>query len=294
MHIRELSILASNKSRRQRKLSHLMREWAFLAEEGDRVDSEISLSLGQSKTDSSHYFYCWTFDKTLRNMLWWIKLGYELGLYDEHEHHMIYWYLDDLHTQRIRNHSYILAYNTAYKPIRNNKKKRAKEKKPQLRPPDKSSHTPYHMEIQAEALICKGIFLLLSVLKRENTYPSDPVFQFGSPQTRFETRFDPFYKMRVPQPHWYKKYEEQCNLSTLTVENFLNYAGESIQNAKNFVERYSHLQENSKLKLDELKLLFKVGIANAMFITLFKKLGATKKPSIDFPYHPAFPIISLK
>jgi hypothetical protein len=124
MHIRELSTLASNKARRQRKLSHLMREWAFLAEEGDRVDSEISKSLGQAKSDSSHYFYFWILDKTLRNMLWWIKLGYELGLYDEHEHHMIFWYLDDLHNQRIRNHTYILAYNTAYKSLRNQNKKK--------------------------------------------------------------------------------------------------------------------------------------------------------------------------
>jgi hypothetical protein len=150
------------------------------------------------------------------------------------------------------------------------------------------------MEIQAEALICKGVYYLLSVLKRENIYPPEPAFQFGSAQTRFETRFDPFFKIRVPQPHWYKKYEEVGNMNSVTVDFFLNSAGEAIQNAKNFIERYSHLQENSKLKLEELKVLFKVGIANAMFITLFKKLGAKKPPAIEFTYHPAFPIISLK
>jgi len=203
--------------------------------------------------------------------------------------------LDDLHTQRLRNHSYNLAYNIAYKVPRNNKKKRkGKEKKPTLKPPDKSTHTPYHIEIQAEALMCRSIYLLLTVIKRENLGPPEPTFQFGTPQSRFETRFDPFYKMRVPQPHWYKQYEDQR--LTLGTEEFLNMANEAITNGKGFIERFTHLQEVSKLKQEEQKTLFKVGIANAFFISLYKKLPPGKKPTIEynFKYHPAFPAITLK
>eukprot|EP01125_Pyxidicula_operculata_P013783 TRINITY_DN4571_c0_g1_i4.p1 TRINITY_DN4571_c0_g1~~TRINITY_DN4571_c0_g1_i4.p1 ORF type:complete len:555 (-),score=130.70 TRINITY_DN4571_c0_g1_i4:632-2296(-) len=104
-------ILSSNKARRRRNLAESMSNFSILIEEGDLVDTLIGKSYEQTKEEMGHYFFCWMTDKALRCMIQWIKLGFELELYDTHEYPSVYWYLDCLLHQRKNNHHYVLQYN---------------------------------------------------------------------------------------------------------------------------------------------------------------------------------------
>jgi len=136
-------------------------------------------------------------------------------------------------------------------------------------------------------------------LKKENKFLQEPTFQFGSPKHRFFTRFEPFYKMRTPPVHWYKQYETQCDYSKLKTENILQNSLEAFQNCKSSVEKYSHLPELEKTKLEELKVLFKVAVSNALQISMllkdFNKQGwEQKKVNISYQIQPHYPVITLK
>uniref|UniRef100_A0A6B2KZ51 Uncharacterized protein n=1 Tax=Arcella intermedia TaxID=1963864 RepID=A0A6B2KZ51_9EUKA len=298
MFLKELLVLAANKARRRRKLTHLMREWSYLVEDGDALDSRIAVEFHVTKEQMTHFYYCWTIDKVLKMMILWLKLGFELELYDPYEDHMLFWYMDELYTQRLRNHHYILTINHGMKlnTERNTKKKKINNNKTLKNAKDKVYKTHYHLELQMEAQLTKAIYFYLSALHKEGKLPKQPQFPFGSPSNRFMVRFEPFFKLRTPPGNNYAAYQSQNDFGKLGTDTILKAATTALQSAKAAFEKYSNLQNDLKAKLEVYKLVLKVTITNSVHISMLSKdLNWSKKGTAKISYniHPHFPVITL-
>jgi len=211
--------------------------------------------------------------------------------------------MDCILFQRKNNHLTVLQYNQTHvstAEIRGGgkaKQKKAKNSK-QSQAPKSLPLTPYHYEIDAEFNLVRGIVRYFVCMKLQNKSPKEPELLFGSKETRFFTRFDAFYKATAPLLYHPKHFYEQ-DFSKIKVFDVLDAAMESFQNCKTAVEKITHdyTSHFPKVKLDELKTLAKVAIANSLNLTLAKKMQTyqdeAKKLSFSFNISIAHPVMTL-
>lgn len=306
-YVMHFSVLCSNKARRRRKLSGLLRELSVLVDDGELLDFAIARQTKKTKETMAHYFVFWMLDKTLRAMISFIRLGFELELYDQHEYNMLYWYMDSLLFQRKNNHLMVLQFNQNHLSAADKrgggkskpKKGKAKPKAPVAGSKNLPTLTQYHHEIEAEHQLVRGIIRFLVAMKIQNKLPKEPELLFGSREKRFCTRFDPFFKAPTPVLYWPKHFYEQ-DFTKFPADDVLDAALDALQNCKAAVEKLSMDKTNPvhKLKLEELKTLAKVAITNSVQLSMIKKLklhkDETKKLSLNFPVSPIYVVLSLQ
>ncbi|KAI8885702.1 Mak10-domain-containing protein [Backusella circina FSU 941] len=85
-------IQCHNRSRQRRMLCKVVGEWEVLQEEAAAID-EIFHELQPHGEEVPFYFSSWAYNIKLNMIETLLFLGFELELYGQHEHIMIYWYI---------------------------------------------------------------------------------------------------------------------------------------------------------------------------------------------------------
>eukprot|EP01121_Diplochlamys_sp_Union-15-3_P012470 TRINITY_DN3737_c0_g1_i2.p1 TRINITY_DN3737_c0_g1~~TRINITY_DN3737_c0_g1_i2.p1 ORF type:complete len:737 (-),score=145.60 TRINITY_DN3737_c0_g1_i2:74-2245(-) len=300
VHIRTLRVTAMNKARQRRKYTRLLEEWSIITSEvADNIDAQIAAGENpKSKVDTQqplpHYFGIWVLDSTLGIMIRYLQLGFDLELYNPHEYFMIFWYIDNLYSQRTQSHYYILEYNE--KSVKRGKKKQANNAKKLKKPP---KMTPYQIELQVEQTLCRAIVRFIAALLMSGKI-KEPEHKFGSTESLFYRRFQPFQRLGTPRPYVWQQYKQTLDFSKLKVDEVLDGAKDSFGLCKTHIEKLLNNKEKppSPVLAKELKNMLRVCIANTVQLTLTKSTNKHKNPAsvvtFDFSAHRFFPILTLK
>jgi hypothetical protein len=268
--------------------------------------------------DRTPYFLLWVLDKACDHMINYLKIGFELDLYGEHEYKSIFWYLYKLSKQRKDQHYLLMRYDHNQPPeIQLALKKGAKSKgkggnnkiagKGAIKQPTTTSFvaTPFHHLLTFEHLIFMSYFYYLQAL--DNAKGSAELtlkFNFGTPQTRYEDRFMHFSNISTPYPISYVQYrhEIKSEFEVKSVDELLSIANASLKDAKTYVEKnLPQIQKSSstlsKYRAEELKSVFKNLVSNGVNIYMITAKKSYNTPSNKITYNfdnfASLPIINL-
>ncbi|PIK41723.1 putative N-alpha-acetyltransferase 35, NatC auxiliary subunit [Apostichopus japonicus] len=209
-----LQTFGHNRARQRDKLSQLLEEMANLQDEAEKVDANLHglMVISEPRRPYKACFGSWVMYHTLRAMMAYILLGFELELYAVHEYHYIYWYLADFLlawyiSTLTRADNMLQEHEAAYMDIpgkgRSNKKKIKKKK---VRP------------LEVELLLSQGLqTLCLGFYKAANGFMLEgkiqrPAREFDSEHVRFEHRFAAFNCIITPPLVQYDQYYQICDL----------------------------------------------------------------------------------
>jgi hypothetical protein len=311
-----IQICTLNKTRRRQKLPFLFREMNGLFELAYRTDMALAKTLNL-QSERTPYFLLWAIDKLLETMIHYLKIGFELDLYGEHEYKSIHWYMYYLARNRVEQYNVLLRYDQMQSPdiqlaLQKGSKQKGKAGKKAgkgvIKQPAKSTvvvPTAYYQSMCFDSLLFKSAFYYLQGLDNAKGAAENTIkFNFGTPQNRYEERFLPFFGTVSPTPVHYPQYRLtiQTEYESKSVEDLLNAANATFKEAKSYIEKVlPPLQKSSsslaKYKAEELKAVFKNLVSNGVNIYMIsaKKTYNTpsKKVTYNFDNFPALPIINL-
>jgi len=274
--IQMIKCYALSHARRRRKLSQLIMEWEFIIAESDKADIAYSKKHDKSMKESPHYFFFWMIDKLLSFMIMFLKLGFDLDIYDSHEYYIIFWYIHCLQAQRRNYANYLFQYtqkqieklNTSNT---NTTKKKGKSKGKKVQKPSTlpSSH---FLQIEAELQISLGLLRFFALLSKTNKL-EQPTFPFGDPEKRFLCRFELFQRLSTPDPLEYNQFVQLSNqLHNLKIEDIIRAAAESFKASKDLIQQVIHHKNTtSHYQANEFKELEKVVQLNSNYLSNISK-----------------------
>lgn len=292
-----LQTFGHNRARQRDKLGQLMEEIANLQDEAEKVDANLHglMIINEPRRQFKACFGSWVMFHTLRAMMAYILLGFELELYAVHEYHYIYWYLADFLlawyiSTLTRADSMLQEHEAAYLDTagkgRSNKKKIKKKK---ARP------------LEVELLLSQGLqTLCLGYYKAANGFMLEgkikrPAREFDNERVRFEHRFGAFTSIITPPLVQYDQYYEICDLKLF--ENQPNRATDIYFTAHNLFMQSALLMEKVTNASSETNTLIRVAKTNSVVMKLLAgghKRDSKILPSFEFVIHNTFPIIKLK
>jgi len=312
-----LHVYTFNKARRHHKLPYLFREMSSLAEYAYNIDLNLAKSL-KLQQDRTPYFLFWVLDRAIDFMIGYLKVGFELGLYGEHEYKSILWYMYYLAKQRKEQHHVLLRYDQIQPPeiqlaLKKGPKGKGKANSNKIAgkgvvkqtPPTSIVSTPHHNAITFEYLVLRAHFYYLQALDNaKGSAELTSKFNFGTPQTRYEDRFSHFFTVMSPFPIHYLNYRNsiKTEFEILSVDDLLNAANVTLKEAKSYIEKtLPQIQKSqsslSKYRAEELKSVFKNLVSNGVNIYMIsaKKIYNTpsKKITYNFDNFGSLPIINL-
>eukprot|EP01130_Rhizamoeba_saxonica_P006344 TRINITY_DN2528_c0_g2_i5.p1 TRINITY_DN2528_c0_g2~~TRINITY_DN2528_c0_g2_i5.p1 ORF type:complete len:765 (+),score=168.01 TRINITY_DN2528_c0_g2_i5:217-2295(+) len=303
-----IKILCSNPSRRRMKLTDCLIEWKYLLIIGDLYDIEISKLANITVDDKKpHRFYMWMADWIVKISVYVLRLGFDLELYDDHEYIIVYWYIYSLLNQIRSHHNFMMEYNKKYPneiilPIQNNvqnntntsnrkrggrrnrgkrgrKKGNTQTRNVNQRPGKKrkpkkikitESFLNKNLAINTEARYYNGVLNLLIALKIIGKLPEAPDFTFGSPQTRFEARFEIIdEKLANILPRLtYDKFSELIEVSKASIADLVESSMKFFNQVKIDTKKLMQKRDVITVQVEELKQLMMASLNNYMQLQL--------------------------
>ncbi|GAX28152.1 hypothetical protein FisN_6Lh024 [Fistulifera solaris] len=270
-------------------------EWVSLQMEAQALDGYLC-SEGHLQS-STPIFTQYTLVATLRLMVQYITVGFELDLYCSHDDiGFAYWYLDFLLSgllthlsamkqnkdmanmeQRVKE-SKTLTLNGSNKGNQRNKKKNQRQKNnapevaPSYRPTPQDLETDFELSVLAlKRNLCRGSLRFLAALQQAGIL-KERKHIFTSKERVFQERFRAFAGIRQPPPLVYKQYAQGSDFSTVTTEELQQSTSEWFLSCRRAVE---HLQSTALPSVDvdyapiretELNSLLKVCIGNNVYL----------------------------
>ncbi len=270
-------------------------EWVSLQMEAQALDGHLC-SEGHVQS-SNPIFTQYTLVATLRLMVQYISVGFELDLYCSHDDiGFAYWYLDFLlsglltHLSAMKQNKDMArmeqrmketkasTLNGSNKGNQRNKKKNQRQKNnvPETMP----SYQPIPQDLEADfelsviALkrnLCRGSLRFLAALQQAGIL-KERRHVFTSKERIFQERFRAFAGIRQPPPLVYEQYAQGSDFSTVTSEELHQSTCEWFLSCRRAVE---HLHSTKLPSVDvdyapireiELKSLLKVCIGNNVYL----------------------------
>ena len=247
-----LRLRSMNPARARRRLRHYLRDWAPLQELAETLDNQLERA-GYLDPGSGP-FGAWCLHRTLKDMLQFISLGFELELYAPCEFAFVYWYRDLLCGMALRLHQDVAqkasaaakaladlqtreaeaAYQAAL-AAPSSKKKTPKPPKPivprQVVAGSAGVHTELRL-IHVSLDLSRGCYMLLAALAKLNLMPAYES-EFMPLHRRFEMRFGPFRVLARPPAFEFGFFEkENERLDAIETSDLLKSAANHFKGAR--------------------------------------------------------------
>eukprot|EP00927_Polykrikos_kofoidii_P008762 TRINITY_DN13658_c1_g1_i1.p1 TRINITY_DN13658_c1_g1~~TRINITY_DN13658_c1_g1_i1.p1 ORF type:complete len:762 (+),score=131.24 TRINITY_DN13658_c1_g1_i1:52-2286(+) len=282
-----LKLSHANRARRFRRLAHVFADFNALQHEAWQLDDELKSTFA---TNLRHPRPCWMWvmEHCLHAMITKLSLGFELDLYDEAEHHMIYWYTDYLYGLRIYNLNEL--YHAREQQVTGSGGKR--RPKPQ---PQKGGQRPrvaplIVLFLEARQHAVRGLFRLLAFCLNRG-FISSPACADDCLAQRFVLRFRSLEHFRLPHLPCFRDFHQSAVSCQAPFEGrlVLDAAQASFTEAGNLIERClgsfgkdSSAVSQDGVSVESIKSLRKVVIANQLAVTkLTQGLSANKQMKVS-------------
>jgi len=287
-----------NRARQRERLGDMLEELGNLQEEADRTDSELNVLLQGIDNKRQHLacFGSWVLYHALKVMIEYILLGFELELFNAHEFHYVYWYVDFLSGWGINCLSRAERLVVGQEQLIEKKcgKKEKRRKKELMTACQESVKDHQHLKSLFVGIkcLCIGIFKSWEGFDKDGKIKR-PQSELGNEKVRFEHRFSAFTAIDTPQPVTYFQYKEATTpMFAADVTKPKAMYEESQRYFEKAVTTFQRLEVKSK----EIDSLLKVAKTN--FVVMKLASSGHKKDSKnmiewDFTVHQSFPIIKL-
>eukprot|EP00794_Sanderia_malayensis_P004678 gene4678-5288_t len=286
-----------NRARQRERLGDILEEFGNLQDEADKADSELNDILQEIDSKRQHLacFGSWVLFHSLKAMVEYLLLGFELELFNPHEFHYIYWYLDFLSGWGINCLS--RAERLVMVQEQHVEKKCGKKEKKRKKELVQSCQevVQYHQNLKSYFVgikcICLGIIRAYEGFDKEGKI-KHPKSEFDKQQMRYEHRFSAFTFIDTPQPVMYSQYKE-ATAPMFVKENSVSML---YQEAQRYFERAMATFQKLQTKDSNLERLLKVAKMNFVVMKLASsghKKDSKKAIEWDFTNHTNFPVIRL-
>ncbi|CAG8537610.1 13125_t:CDS:10 [Ambispora gerdemannii] len=271
-------ILCHNRSRQRRNMCKVLTDWDLLQEEAEHIDAELHSLIKEepimTEDGPSHSYYLssWVYHRKLILLQEILFLGFELGLYGNHEFIMIYWYVDYLLGVHYQHLERMLLHITT-KPSATTKESRKAKKQKALRatPPATPSITLIINRknmITARQEICRGIYRTIAGLQKTG-HMTVPRLEYDNEGIRFWQRFRMYRNLGSPTLLKYREFKENTKFENLTALDLLSASKKNYETAKTAIDHLMKMNlSESRMDLceadfkNDLKAMFRVCIAN--------------------------------
>ena len=287
-----------NRARQRERLGDILEELGNLQEEADKADSELNIVLQSIDNKRQHLacFGSWVLYHALNVMIEYILLGFELDLFNPHEFHYIYWYLDFLSGWGINCLSRAERLVMGQEQLIEKKcgKKEKKRKKELLTACQESVKDHQYLKSLFVGIkcLCIGIVKSWEGFDKESKIKK-PQSELDNEQVRFEHRFSAFTSIDTPQPVTYFQYKE-ATMPMFAMDNSTPSA--MYEEAQRYFEKAVTTFQRFDDKSKEIEALLKVAKRNFVVMKLASsghKQESKNMVQWDFTIHPSFPTIKL-
>jgi hypothetical protein len=310
-----------NPARSRRRLRHYLRDWAPLQDLAEALDTQLERA-GYVEPGLGPYGP-WCLHRTLKDMLWFITMGFELELYAPCEFGFVYWYKDLLCGMALRLHQEVnqkamaaakavadfqnqeaeAAYAAALQQGGSGKKKKLKPPKPvpprQVVTGSLGIHTELRL-IHVMLDLSRGCYMLLAALSQLGLMPPYES-EFMPLQRRFDMRFAPFRVLARPPPFGYEFFaKESIRLSEIASADLLRGAASHFKAARAKLDGPLKADPKSEGALSpalraEATRLVKVAVANSVVILSLERSPPPELSVAKFSFaaHPSFVTVSI-
>jgi hypothetical protein len=288
----------SNRARQRRRLVNALESLRNLQEDAYQLDVLLSPEFGPPKsTIPASPRLCYTYALTLRVGAHILALGFELELYQLHDHLKVFHYLEALFGQyttflarqeplALKRSAAALAGAAAAageggQPQAAESIKRLENRVKELEAGAEPTENPTYLYSKGMFLLSKGMTLLLVALERMGLV-REPTFPFGSPEVRYRHSFEGiFSRVSFPVLVSYKAFSESCkSLSQpqFTPELLLKGAAHQLTLAKEALQAMAARQDISQALAEDMAKMAKAASANAVSANLIIRQTATAPP----------------
>ena len=287
-----------NRARQRERLGDILEELGNLQEEADKVDSELNMMLQGIDNKRQHLacFGSWVLYHALKVMIEYIFLGFELELFNIHEFHYVYWYLDFLSGWGInclsRAERLVVGQEQLIEKKCGKKEKRRKRELVMACQESVKSHQYLKSLFVGIKCLCIGIFKSWEGFDNDKKIKR-PQSELDNEQVRFEHRFSAFTSIDTPQPVSYFQYKDA---TTPMFAAEISTSMAMYQEAQRYFEKAVATFQRLEVKSSEIESLLKVAKTNFVVIKLASsghKQDSKNMVEWDFTVHQSFPIIKL-
>ncbi len=286
-----------NRARQRERLGEILEDFGNLQDEADKTDSELNQILQEIDNKRQHLacFGSWVLFHTLKVMVEYILLGFELELFNPHEFHYVYWYLDFLSNWGInclsRAERLVMVQEQYVEKKCGKKEKKRKKELIQMCKDTVEDHQHLKSLLVSIKFLCLGIVKAYEGFDIEGKIKR-PKSEFDKEQMRYEHRFTAFTFIDTPQPIMYNQYKD----ATLPMNKSENSASLLYQEAQKYFEKAMATLQKLESRDVDTDLLLKVAKTN--FVVMKLASSGHKKDSKnavewEFSTHKNFPVIKL-
>ena len=294
-----------NRARQREKFAALMETMGNLQEQADHADQELDKMIKAIDAKKQHLacFESWVLYHSLTMMIQHILLGFELELFNPHEFHYVYWYLDYLFgwaNNCLARAMTLLQDQKTYSEKKCSKKDKKKKKEISTACQDMmKEHKSLRILFTGMKEVCLGNIQAYEAFDKQGKIKHPEPF-FANEKIRFEHRFQSFRYIDTHQSAEYMDYKQMTGNDHIQMTNTNEYVLKTIPNLfKAAMEHYQRSMEAFQLigeVSDEGKTLLKVSKTNFVVMKLAAsghKSESQIQPNWDFSVHNYFPIIKL-
>jgi Mak10 subunit, NatC N(alpha)-terminal acetyltransferase len=329
-----LKLMALNRNRQRSYLEIMLADWSALREEAYVADMTNHQDSGSTNELRAH-FSLYVLSTTIELMDTYVDLGVDLQLFsNEHELTIAYWYRDFLLSSYLtqlnmmrqykldaQQHASPDAEHQTYASLNKSQKggkKKGKNKKSSTNGTTTGSSTTRnehpsaptmedveeeveYLLLNAKRFLCRGLVRFFAALNQAGLVKEN-AYDFTSNEKIYEKRFEPFVGIHQPPLLTYDDFLKGSDFTNLTQDHLVSASSDSFGVAKSLIEQA--LTHMSKLDADflpvqedEMRLLSKVCVGNAIYLQRLKQLTAggrtTATVTVDVTTHKHFCIVKL-
>lgn len=300
-----LKILCNNRARRRRKIAKFLDRIQSLCVQAHDTNTALhAIHAKTSKPLPQQLTTVVPFTNRLATKLVidYIKSGFDLGLYQEHEYHMSWWYLDyvlqwihrleTMALQRKQAHQ-----NSATQTVKPTSKK-GKSKKVKTKKQAPLTPSPYWQQCEVWRNLAKGLLRGLEAC-RINGHIKKWENEFTSLEIIYQHRFAPFELVEFPEYVTYQQYHSRTDVesSDVTAKDLFDRSALHFEQAARLAQECigSSTPPPQGIRQD-LEVLIKVAKTNAVSAKLAAMvMEQGKKPvQFDFNLHMSFPVMKYR
>jgi len=283
-----------NRARQREKLGALLEDLGDLQAEADKADRDLHEMLQTIDGKRQHLacFESWVLYHALTTMIQHIFLGFELDLFNTHEFHYVYWYLDYLfgwaNNCLLRAEMLLGAQEKVIEKKCGKKDKKKKREMLNTCSDQIKQHKSFRLVFNGMKEICLGNLKAYEGFNKDGKIKHPEPF-FDNEKIRFDHRFAAFRHIDTHQPASYVDYR-----------NMTDY-GDDLSTSKDL---YTQAVKHFERAMDALQYLEKIDIEGETLMKVAKnnfvvmRLAASghqqeKRPTWEFSVHQSYPTIRL-
>ena len=286
-----LRLYCQPRARQQEKAERVLDFLADLQHETQRID-QLQHDLATKIDPARQHLACyasWVLYHTLCLMIDYVIMGFEYNLYSLFEFHYVYWYLEYLYgwLQTCWKTAGKLSFDQSAGPGGKANKKKGKK----LRKEATERKEREVAVVQVKRLMCIGMMRAFEALILEEKVHL-PEFEHGSQELCFQHRFAAFATVMTPHLLTHEDYQHLAGVQNYRGKdiNLYEAASRHFSSAKAVLESIPHPSE----ELQELLRAVKTNIVIMNLSARGHKQESKVKPTLDFSFHPHFPVIRIQ